>query len=29
VAEVLWLTGADQITQAAGVAARALRDDPD
>jgi ribosomal protein S18 acetylase RimI-like enzyme len=27
--EVLWLTGADQIVQAAGVAARALRDDPD
>jgi len=27
--EVLWLTGADQIAQAAGVAARALRDDPD
>jgi ribosomal protein S18 acetylase RimI-like enzyme len=27
--ELLWLTGADQITQAAGVAARALRDDPD
>jgi len=27
--EVLWLTEADQIAQAAGVAARALRDDPD
>jgi len=27
--EVLWLTEADQITQAIGVAARALRDDPD
>jgi ribosomal protein S18 acetylase RimI-like enzyme len=27
--EVLWLTEADQITQAVGVAARALRDDPD
>lgn len=27
--EVLWLTGADQIAQAVGVAARALRDDPD
>ena len=27
--EVHWLTGADQIDQAAGVAARALRDDPD
>lgn len=27
--EVLWLTEADQISQAAGVAARALRDDPD
>jgi ribosomal protein S18 acetylase RimI-like enzyme len=29
VLEVLWLTGADQIAQAVGVAARALRDDPD
>lgn len=28
-AEVLWLTDADQIAQAVGVAARALRDDPD
>jgi len=28
-AEVLWLTESDQIAQAAGVAARALRDDPD
>ncbi len=28
-AEVLWLSDADQIAQAAGVAARALRDDPD
>jgi ribosomal protein S18 acetylase RimI-like enzyme len=27
--EVLWLTEADQIAQAVGVAARALRDDPD
>jgi hypothetical protein len=27
--EVLWLTDADQIAQAIGVAARALRDDPD
>ena len=27
--EVLWLTGPDQIAQAGGVAARALRDDPD
>ena len=27
--EVLWLTEADQIAQAAEVAARALRDDPD
>ena len=27
--EVLWLTDADQITQAVGVAARALRNDPD
>ena len=27
--EALWLTEPDQITQAAGVAARALRDDPD
>jgi ribosomal protein S18 acetylase RimI-like enzyme len=27
--EVLWLTDADQIAQAVGVAARALRDDPD
>jgi len=27
--EVLWLTEPDQIAQAAGVAARALRDDPD
>ena len=27
--EVLWLTEDDQIAQAAGVAARALRDDPD
>jgi len=27
--EVLWLTGPGQIAQAAGVAARALRDDPD
>ena len=27
--EVLWLTEADQIAQAAGVTARALRDDPD
>jgi ribosomal protein S18 acetylase RimI-like enzyme len=27
--EVLWLTEADQIAQAIGVAARALRDDPD
>ena len=27
--EVLWLTEADQITRAVGVAARALRDDPD
>jgi ribosomal protein S18 acetylase RimI-like enzyme len=26
--EVLWLTGADQIRQAVGVTARALRDDP-
>ncbi len=26
--EVLWLTGADQIRQAVGVSARALRDDP-
>ena len=28
-AEVLWLTETDQIAQAVGVAARALRDDPD
>src|SRR5580704_4631072 len=27
--EALWLTKADQIAQAVGVAARALRDDPD
>jgi len=27
--EVLWLTDADQIAQAVGVAARALRNDPD
>ena len=27
--EALWLTEADQIAQAVGVAARALRDDPD
>jgi ribosomal protein S18 acetylase RimI-like enzyme len=27
--EVVWLTEADQIAQAVGVAARALRDDPD
>lgn len=27
--EVLWLSGDDQIAQAAGVATRALRDDPD
>jgi ribosomal protein S18 acetylase RimI-like enzyme len=27
--EALWLTEADQIAQGAGVAARALRDDPD
>jgi ribosomal protein S18 acetylase RimI-like enzyme len=27
--EVFWLTEADQIAQAVGVAARALRDDPD
>ena len=27
--EVLWLTEADQIAQAVGVAARALRNDPD
>jgi ribosomal protein S18 acetylase RimI-like enzyme len=27
--EILWLSGAGQIAQAAGVAARALRDDPD
>jgi ribosomal protein S18 acetylase RimI-like enzyme len=27
--EVLWLTEAEQIAQAVGVAARALRDDPD
>src|SRR5664280_2372479 len=27
--EVLWLTESDQIAQAVGVAARALRDDPD
>jgi len=28
-AETLWLTEAGQLTQAAGIAARALRDDPD
>ncbi|HEX7459546.1 MAG TPA: hypothetical protein VF279_02880, partial [Acidimicrobiales bacterium] len=27
--EAFWITEADQIAQAVGVAARALRDDPD
>jgi hypothetical protein len=27
--EVIWLDGTDQISQAAGVAARLLRDGPD